>query len=254
MKKVYGPREMSNGERITATAEFSAENGGHVFSLTGEIVDRYGREIAGGCVHDEIARVFPELAPYIKWHLCTTSGPMHYIANTVYHAGGRDHNGRRAGEPWAWDDAVVFGDNPIPHKISGKFVAFLKSCDNFDFEVIRVDHRNHGRYGVYQYSPKYTVGGFGVDWAYCPFDTEQDAFDFVKALQICKPRFVRVPKLFSEGKERSLDAARRTAVWPDATDEELCQEPEALKKALLDRLPALLDEFRRAMRELGLVE
>ena len=28
----------------------------------------------------------PELAPYIKWHLVSSDGPLHYIANTVYHA------------------------------------------------------------------------------------------------------------------------------------------------------------------------
>jgi hypothetical protein len=33
---------------------------------------------------------FPELAPFLKWHLCSTDGPLHYIANTRYHAGFRD--------------------------------------------------------------------------------------------------------------------------------------------------------------------
>lgn len=41
---------------------------------------------AGGCLHDEVAEVFPELAPLIKWHLCSADGPMHYVANTVYWA------------------------------------------------------------------------------------------------------------------------------------------------------------------------
>lgn len=40
----------------------------------------------GGCCHDEVAKHFPELAPLIKWHLCSSDGPMHYLANTVYHA------------------------------------------------------------------------------------------------------------------------------------------------------------------------
>jgi len=42
--------------------------------------------VMGGCCHDEVARHFPKLAHLIQWHLCSTDGPMHYIANTLYHA------------------------------------------------------------------------------------------------------------------------------------------------------------------------
>lgn len=51
------------------------------------------------------------------------------------------------------------------------------------------------------------------------------------------------------GKERELDAARRAAIWPDATDEEL-MAPD-LKERLLARLPALISEFRSVVEELG---
>lgn len=54
-----------------------------------------------------------------------------------------------------------------------------------------------------------------------------------------------------EGKERQLDAARAAAVWPDATDEELCMPKEELEKALLARLPALMVEFKAAMIGIG---
>jgi hypothetical protein len=37
-------------------------------------------------MHEELAVVFPELAHLTKWHLVSTDGPMHYIANTTYHA------------------------------------------------------------------------------------------------------------------------------------------------------------------------
>lgn len=43
-------------------------------------------EDSGGCIHDEVAKHFPELAHLIKWHLSSTDGPMHYVANTVYWA------------------------------------------------------------------------------------------------------------------------------------------------------------------------
>src|SRR5262245_39920246 len=53
---------------------------------------------ACGCCHDDIAKHFPELAPLIKWHLVSSVGPMHYLANATYLAGNRDYNGRAAGE------------------------------------------------------------------------------------------------------------------------------------------------------------
>ncbi|MEN6345635.1 MAG: hypothetical protein ABFE16_10015 [Armatimonadia bacterium] len=54
-----------------------------------------------------------------------------------------------------------------------------------------------------------------------------------------------------EGKARELASARVCACWPEATDEELMQETEALKAALLARLPALLVEFKAAVESLG---
>lgn len=88
-------------------------NGHNTFAITGEL---YGRERTPGeasirhangkqywlgscgCLHEDIAKHFPQLAPLIKWHGCTTDGPLHYVANTLYHASGKDHNGLRAGE------------------------------------------------------------------------------------------------------------------------------------------------------------
>ena len=70
-------------------------NGHESFAITAEI-RRPGRRDceACGCLHDEIAKVFPELAPLIKWHLVSTNSPMHYVANTLYQASDRDHNGK----------------------------------------------------------------------------------------------------------------------------------------------------------------
>jgi len=52
-------------------------------------------------------------------------------------------------------------------------------------------------------------------------------------------------------KVANLDAARRCAIWPEATDEELTQEPDALKAQLIKRLPALMKEFKTAVESLG---
>jgi hypothetical protein len=75
------------------------------FSITADI-DRKAMgdrwvEDSGGCLHEDIARRFPRLAPLIRWHLCDQDGtPMHYVANGVYHAklhrGGSDPYGTGA--------------------------------------------------------------------------------------------------------------------------------------------------------------
>lgn len=80
-------RREYDGETIVATVRHGDRcgNGHNTFSITGDVY-KAGRLESCGCIHDEIAEHFPELAPLIKWHLCSTDGPMHYVANTVYHA------------------------------------------------------------------------------------------------------------------------------------------------------------------------
>lgn len=60
------------------------------FSITAneEYMTRYGwRTRACGCMHEEIARRFPELKELIPYHLSGQDGlPMHYIANAKYWA------------------------------------------------------------------------------------------------------------------------------------------------------------------------
>lgn len=89
-----GPRSW-----ITATVRHddNCGNGHNTFSITGELYEG-GEPVAFGCLHDEIAAHFPTLAPLIKWHLCSTDGPLHYIANTLYLAGDRDWRGQPGGK------------------------------------------------------------------------------------------------------------------------------------------------------------
>lgn len=60
---------------------------------------------------------------------------------------------------------------------------------------------------------------------------------------------VPVGWLLSEGKERNFDAARHSAIWPEATDEELSLPKAELLKLLEARLPALMDNFKKDMLE-----
>jgi len=54
------------------------------------------RLVACGQQHDLIKELFPDLEKYLKWHLASTDGPLHYIANSLYWAG---KNGWCDGKP-----------------------------------------------------------------------------------------------------------------------------------------------------------
>ena len=100
MKKTFR-KELEDGSIIVAEARFGdgCKNGHNTFAITADLYDRtqrnggrhavgtQGRRYLGscGCLHDLVRAHFPELAPLIKWHLTSTDGPMHYIANTIYH-------------------------------------------------------------------------------------------------------------------------------------------------------------------------
>lgn len=94
--KLYGPKfYMENDRQYRITAEVrhddSCRNGHNSFAITGTIDERIAgdrwRDYAGGCLHQEVAKHFHELAPFIRWHLVGEDGPMHYEANTLYWLG-----------------------------------------------------------------------------------------------------------------------------------------------------------------------
>jgi hypothetical protein len=56
-----------------------------------------------------------------------------------------------------------------------------------------------------------------------------------------------------KGKDREFAAARKAAVWPEATDEELSRPRAELQEALKARLPALLQAFKADMQACGFI-
>ena len=96
----YGP-----GAKLTANVRYDDEcgNGHNSFAITGDVITTQSKRLndiaAGGCLHEDIARLFPELAPYIKWHLTSADGPMHYVANTLYWLGYSGYCDGKSGSP-----------------------------------------------------------------------------------------------------------------------------------------------------------
>lgn len=250
-----------SGGQIQVTIRWDDEcgNGRNSFAVTGSIWTtasrREGDIAAGGCLHDDIAKVFPEVAHLIKWHLMYSDGPLHYISNTLYHAGDRDCWGRTKGEPSSFVSRMYELGGELGHYLTDaqeKLLDVLKSSGIQDFQVVEVPCPTEGQNGQPKYGPKYTLHGYATPYWACPFQTKIEATEFAAVLRRghC---IERIPTTRSDGKERDLDAARSTACWPDATDEQLCLPKEELTKLLEARLPALVAEFKQVIADIGFV-
>lgn len=95
--------------QVTIRHDDRCGNGHNSFSITASICAGFAytenKAHSFGCLHNEIAKHFPELEQYIKWHLCSTDGPMHYIANTTYHA--QNGNLEYARSTAVWPEATL---------------------------------------------------------------------------------------------------------------------------------------------------
>ena len=136
-----GPKSFTDDNRkytITAFIRFDDDcnNGHNTFAITGEI--RSGRRIEScGCLHEEIAEHFPELIPLIKWHLVSTDGPMHYIANTLYHVKEKNLDYARSTAVWpdATDEQLTADDlkEELEKRLPALLVEFRKAVESLGF-------------------------------------------------------------------------------------------------------------------------
>jgi len=241
---------------VTVRYDDQCGNGHNSFSITGDIYsnqtgnknDRYFQ--TGGCIHEEIKKHFPELKHLIKWHLMSSYEPLHYVANTMYHAKDREDMTKPLNAPTSYIERLKFKDFPITFGQSTRgFFDFIKGLgkqDIIDLVIEEIEHKDNEK-GGYQYASKFTYQGFVNGWAYCPFDTFKEALEFKEAL-ILGFEFIQIPSTFNKAVEPNLQAARSSAIWHDATLEQLQN-----KDLLLERLPALIEEFVTDIEALGLV-
>lgn len=172
-------KKVINKKHITVQLRYDDQcnNGHNTFSITGETADMVGS------IHKEISRYFPEFRKYIKWHSCNSDGPLHYIANTLYHS-----------------NKISIHQNKWYFYLENKLIRIVNEEEKH--ELIK-------KYG------------------------DNAIFD-----EYFNPM----------SKESDLEAARQTAIWKDATLEQLQN-----KELLLARLPELMKEFKSDMEELGFV-
>lgn len=261
------------GEKILMHAEVrfddNCKNGHNSFSVTGHgWYDQWKSRDwdFGGCCHDEIAAVFPELKHLIKWHFMSSDSPMHYVANTVFHASNRDYNGRLKGEPSSWTERLQFADFPITFSIKERgFLPWLMTALNHradtpktnperkQFKVVEVPYVAKPGSTDYKFGPKYSFDDWTDDWYKAPFDSMAEASEFSEALLKYEGniKVIKIVTARSDGKERDFNAARNCGIWPDATDEQLSLPKDELTALLEARLPQMVAEFKAAVESTG---
>ncbi|QYW06435.1 hypothetical protein uan_023 [Pseudomonas phage UAntarctica] len=219
-----------DGEKVLMHAEVcfddNCKNNHNSFAVTGHgWYDNWNSRDwdFGRSCHDMIEKVFPELKHLIKWHFMSSDSPMHYVANTVYHASDKDCWGLGKGEK----RQIINGRSkePVWSLRADATGCALKTALDEDEDVANL--------------PLYRL---------------QDMFDSAEKPDV-------IPKLFWEpcwrigkGKERDFNAARNTGVWPDATDEQLSLPKEDLTKLLEARLPQMVADFKEAVASTGCFE
>ena len=88
---VFTDTRIIGNEKLTVKICLTDEckNGHQDFSITGNLYERRNdsyKWVAGGCLHNEILRFFPQYKMFVDLHLCDYSGaPMHAVANMHYH-------------------------------------------------------------------------------------------------------------------------------------------------------------------------
>jgi len=225
-------------------------NGHNSFSITGTLYEHGKRgdlgTIACGCLHDDIKILAPEYAHLIKWHLMSSDAPMHYMANTLYHAKDREDMSKPLGAVLKSKRVVqMHGVEQFPGKRN--MVACTELIRSGAFEMIEIQH---GPTDGYQFKPKYKVIVQGDEteykWHEGEFDTSRELVAYAEAVQAGHVDIVTVPTKWNEASEPNLDAARGSACWEDATLEQLQD-----KEQLLSRIPDLLSEFIEVVEGLG---
>lgn len=172
-----------------------------------------------------------------KWAGMSLAGPAHYLENTLFQAGEQDCYGLLKDERRPMTDArgqALYGlyalvggpDQPLLHPSWKESLEYPDAVPLRLLEPLLAVLPGDG--------PLETQNGrrFG--------EPPQDVA-VVKPVVI--PTLEWRPRLrIGEGKARDLKAARESAFWPDATDEDLTAP--GLEQRLQDRLPGLIDAFK----------
>lgn len=241
---------------LTVTWGLSCGRREFSMSLETQVCNPYGRweAISGGglwpgCSSMPVLRAYwPQFEHAVMFSGCSSKGPLHYLDNTVYLAGTRDCFGgepgvqrrNRAGDLlWVVDEPGV-----CSQVASSEQPADLVWC----YEPMLVEKEMD--WGPNKGLP---IGAKQLDadgnhlWR-MPSGT----LPLVRSKEAPEPLVFAYKPLLGKGKARELDQARRSAIWYDATDEQLSVPEAELRQALQDRLPALIWQLKAIVESFGM--
>ena len=247
-------KENNIDHRIVFEVRYDDEcgNGHNSFSIKATIYsDEHSSDnryfVTKECIHEEISKHFPELKHLVKWDLINSDGPMHYVANTTYHARTREDMNIALDVPTRFEKRLKFDSIPFTFKeFKRDFIKELEKGVDWNNEKITI--HSHPK-DPETYSDNYSFSFLKTEnWYDCPFSIKQNAEEFLEAFKNFKYAIVSTPIEWNKAVEPNIEAARSCAVWPDATLEQLQSE-----EALMERLPALMQEFKKDIEALGFI-
>jgi hypothetical protein len=129
---------------VTVRYDDECNNGHNTFSITGEIwykrqwaAHLAGSEradcVTGGQIKDDIRKHFPKLRPYMKWHLTSSDGPMHYIANTLYWVKKGNLDYARSCAVWPDAELSDFTKEKLQERLAALMEAFKRDIEALGF-------------------------------------------------------------------------------------------------------------------------
>lgn len=109
-----------NNIKVNVRYDDQCGNGHNTFSITADVSYKGGGHSCG-CQHELVVEHFPELEKYIKWHLTSCDGPLHYIANSMYWA--KEGNLEYARNSAVWPDAEL--EDFTPEKLNSRLLSLM---------------------------------------------------------------------------------------------------------------------------------
>ena len=231
-----------NGKCLKIEIRYDDEcgNGHNSFAITGECGGSRG---IGGCIHEFITEQAPHLKPFIKWHLTSSDGPMHYLANTLYHI----EETKKNTIPTSYSTSLKFDGVPFTFDLNREFLSFLKTYKTGDkIELVELPYDGRDSYDFrdnYTFDP--STKGTAKSWYKSMFNDKGKAEQMKEALETIPFDLVQSVNSYKSEKESDLEAARNSSLWFEANKEDFTEEN------LLARLPKLMKEFKEAIEELG---
>ena len=206
-------------------------------------------EYSGGSDWEAIKEHFPDYAHLTPFHGCSSHGPMHYLGNSIYLAGIKDHNGLLKGEVRFWDAEIQFIGFPIRQPTNTHLLKFLEdhtTMDDFKYvDVVEVQRKVRQEDEGYVYSNNFVFSGMEEDWYKSVASNKMTADRLLQAFKETPYVIINTPTTFSEGKDPDLEGARGCAIWVEAELEDFTEEK------LMARLPGLMTEFKGRMEDIG---